>query len=105
MSRVSSLLHITIDVIKDKIPEIYSLCINWRPEYITLVQPYILKFLKEEGFRLFKTGRDEPTFELEYIADGRHVFVYHKPEVRVLCRKSGERMVVTTIKYNAKPDE
>lgn len=105
MPKVSSLISIPMDVIQKEIPSIVGVCTNWKPEFMSVVQSHVLRHLKDHDIRLFTNGKKEPVFDCEYLNNGRHTFEYHDPEVRVLCRKVGERMIVTTIKYESIPKE
>lgn len=105
MKKISKLLCLSHDEIMRDIPAIKGLLNNFKQEYIKVMQPHILAFLKARKYVLYPDGKNEPKLECVYKDRGYMIYHYSEPEVRVLCKRLNERDIVKYLKYEHKAIE
>jgi hypothetical protein len=91
------MLTITDKDIKRDIPGIAGLCMNFSKDILHLMTPDIIRFMIREGYVLPDCATEEPQFERSFSVEGKHIFIFRNPEIRVYCRKYGERMIAKEI--------
>jgi len=91
------MLTFTDKDIKKDIPGIIGLCNNFSPMMAKIIVPHLVKFMAANGYVLPECATNAPKLDRNFSVEGKHVFVFHDPELRVYCRKYGERMIVREI--------